>query len=456
MSQKALRRSPWVFVAVLALLATMFAGTASADKGGGGQPIDIQFLTISDWHGQLDPLFVFGEGTFGGAAVLAAYWDADRADNPNTITLTAGDAYGAAPPLSSLFDEEPTVRAMRMMGFDVDTFGNHNFDRGINHLQRMIDIAGDTPGHEPGRPFQYVSANLDNRDDNLSGVKDFVILNRSGVKVAVIGITNPEAPTLVFPGSFGTIVPTDPVAAANAARQAAEDAGADLFVAITHLGVTGFDGGGNAEGPIIDFANGVDGFDLILGDHTNVEFSAEIKGALVVENRSKGRTYARITITANRKGEVFDKSVEFVEPVSADVVPDPEIVAFLEPLRAELSELLSGVIGQSTVAIPREDECGQSSGRHCESLIGHVVTDAESDRRSGVGLPRPVLQPRYPLEFIHDRDSTAGCEVGVASWLTCYLETVPGVGPAGCLPAAKRRHGDTHVARAPKTCFRCT
>ena len=38
------------------------------------------------------------------------------------------------------------------------------------------------------------------------------------IKVAVIGVTNPEAPTLVFPGNFGTIEITDPVAAANAAR----------------------------------------------------------------------------------------------------------------------------------------------------------------------------------------------------------------------------------------------
>jgi 5'-nucleotidase len=375
MSQQARRRSHWIVVAVVALVASMLGtSNATADPGGGGQPIDIQFLTVSDWHAQLDPLFVFGEGTFGGAAELAAYWDADRAANPNTITLTAGDAYGASPPLSSFFDEEPAVRAMRMMGFDVDAFGNHNFDRGIDHLQRMIDIAGDTPGHEPGRPFQYVSANLENRDDNLSGVEDFVILNRSGVKVAVIGITNPEAPTLVFPGSFGTIDVTDPVAAAMAAREAAEDAGADLFVAITHLGIT--DPGGGAVGPIIDFANGVSGFDLILGDHTNVEFAAEINGALVVENRSRGRTYARITITANRKGVVFDKSVEFVDPISADVTPDPDIVAFLDPLRAELSELLGVVIGQSTVFIPRADDCGQSSGRTCESLIGDVVTDA--------------------------------------------------------------------------------
>ena len=264
---------------------------------------------------------------------------------------------------------------MRMMGFDVDTFGNHNFDDGIAGLQNLIDLAKRLPAAEAGEPFQYVSANLDNRDANLTSVEDFVILDRSGVKVAIIGITNPEAPTLVFPGNFGTIVPTDPVDAANAAREAAEDAGADIFVAITHLGVTGA-----AAGPLIDFANGVNGFDLILGDHTNVEFSDEINGALVVENRSRGRTYARITITTNRVGEVFAKSVVFVEPISANVTPDPEIVAFLDPLRAQLDAILSGVIGQSTVPILRSDECGQSSGRTCESLIGDVVTDAMRDR----------------------------------------------------------------------------
>ena len=342
------------------------------------QPVDLQFLTLSDWHAQLDPLSVFGEGTFGGAAELAAYFDAERAANPNTVTLTAGDAYGGAPPLSGFFDEEPAVRAMRLMGFDVDTFGNHNFDQGIAHLQRMITFAGAPPDLEPGTPFRYVSANLTGRDDNLSGVEDFVILERNGFKIAVIGVTNPEAPTLVFPGSFGTIVVTDPAVAAMAARAAAEAAGADIFVALTHLGVTST--GLPATGPIIDFATAVTGFDLILGDHTNVEFSDTINGALVVENRSRGRTYARVTMSANRSGVVFGSSVEFVEPVSDAVTPDPAIVALLDPLRAELDVLLSGVIGQSTVLIPRSDDCGQDSGRTCESLIGNVVTDAMRSR----------------------------------------------------------------------------
>ena len=69
---------------------------------------------------------------------------------------------------------------MNLMGFDVDTFGNHNFDGGTAQLQQLIDLAD----------FQYVSANLRNRDDNLTGVKDFEIFDVGGVKVGVIGITN--------------------------------------------------------------------------------------------------------------------------------------------------------------------------------------------------------------------------------------------------------------------------
>lgn len=366
-------------VAVLAALALLVAGTALAPvQAAPREPVDLRILTISDWHAQLDPLFVFGEGTFGGAAELSTYFQQEKADNPNTLIFTAGDAYGASPPLSSFFDEEPAVRAMRLMGFDADTFGNHNFDRGIAHLQQMIDIANAPAGVEPGEPFQYVSANLKNRDANLTGVKDFEIFEVGGVKVGVIGITNPDAPTLVFPGSFGTIEVTDPVPAANKAKAAAKRAGAKVLIALTHLGVSGFDPvTGEAFGPLIDFAENVGGFDLIVGDHTNVEFSGIINNALVVENRSKGRTYARIDLRVDPKnGRIIDRSAEFVDPVSAAVVPDPAVVALLDPLRTELNAILGTVIGQSTVFIPRADACGQSAGRTCESLVGNVVTDA--------------------------------------------------------------------------------
>lgn len=331
--------------------------------------VDIQLLNVSDWHGQLDPI-----SGVGGAAVISAYWQAERAANPNTLTMTAGDAVGATPPLSNFFQDEPTIRAMNLMGFDVDTFGNHNFDSGLTRLQSQIDLAD----------FQYVSANLQNRDANLSGVKDFEIFDVGGIKVGVIGITNPEAPTLVFPGSFGTIVPTDPVKAALEARGAAMDAGAQVIVVITHMGITGFDSGtGAAFGPLIDFATAVNKpgqkpkIDVIVGDHTDFQFSGDINGALVYENRSRGLTYGKATLTVDAaNGKVLSKAVAFVSPVAAAVTPDPAIVAMLQPYRDALGPIFSTVLGSSSVVIPRADSCGRADGRLCESRVGNVVTDA--------------------------------------------------------------------------------
>jgi len=362
------------FLAVLALLLSLLAaaqGIAQNDQGS----VTIQILDVSDWHAQLDPLVVGGQQV-GGAAVLSSYFKADRAANPNTLTMTAGDAFGASPPLSGFFNEEPAGLAMNLMGFDADTFGNHNFDRGISHLQQMIDLA-----LSPPRKFQYVSANLRNRDDNLTGVKDFEIFDVGGVRVAVIGITNPEAPTLVFPGRFGTIVVTDPIPAANKARAKARIAGAQLFIAITHLGVTFVDPAtGAPSGPLIDFANNVEHFDVIIGDHTDFQYQGIHNNALVVENRSKGLTYARLKLSVDPfDGRVIDRSAEFVTPFASAVTPDPAIdgpEGLLKPYRDQLTPILSTVIGNSSVRVPRSDACGQPAGRTCESLVGNLTTDA--------------------------------------------------------------------------------
>lgn len=391
-----LPRLALTILAAITFATTLVVGaqvsSAAAKAKPDRMPVTLQFLSISDWHGQLDPLDVFGVGLRGGASVISTYWQADRAANPNTVTLTGGDDFGASPPLSNFFDERPAVLAERMMGIEVSTLGNHNFDRGIEHLQQMIDLAAaPTSAATPGSPYAYVSANLKNRDDNLDGVEDFTIIEVGGVKVGVVGITNPEAPELVFPGSFGTIEPTNPYPAANKARAAAKQAGAELVVAVIHAGVRGFDSTtGEPFGELIDFANNVGGFDVIFGDHTDVQYSGVINGQLVVEARSKGRNYARTSLTIDpQNGRVVDQSVEFVEPICLSLnaatgectatpigAPDPDIEAMLAPFRAELIPILSTVIGESAVAVPRTDKCGSTQSRLCESLVGNAVTDA--------------------------------------------------------------------------------
>ena len=362
--------------------------------------VPLQFLNVSDWHAQLDPLNVAGVGNVGGAAQLSTYFKLDRMLNPNTLTITAGDAYGAAPPLSGFFEERPAVEAMNLMGFDVDTFGNHNFDRGVGHLQQMIDLA----------EFQYVSANLRNRDDNLTGVKDWEMFDVGGVKVAVVGLTNPEAPTLVFPGSFGTIEVTEPVAAANRAKSEARRAGADIILAITHMGVTHTDPAtGMQDGPLVDFAEAVSGFDVIFGDHTDMLYENVINGQLVQENRSKGATYTRTKLTFDpTTGTVFNRDAQFVTPLSAAVAPDPAIVAMLAPYRTELAAALDGVIGTATGLFPRDGV----TERLQEVAIGNITTDSMRWRygtqlalTNGGGLRAALPSSYLPMDTTLRRNS---------------------------------------------------
>lgn len=369
-----------------------------------GPTVDLQILDVSDWHGQLDPI-----GGVGGGAVLSAYFAADRARNPNTITLTAGDDFGASPPLASFFDERPAVLAERMMGIQVGTFGNHNFDRGIAHLQEMIDLAGSTDPAVPGRPYRYVSANLAHRDENLSGVEDFAIFQFRGLRVAVIGITNEEAPSLVFPGSFGTIEVTDSVAAANRAREAARRQGASVFIVITHKGVTHFDADGNPQGPLIDFANAVSGFHAIIGDHTDVQWHGTVNGQLVFENRSKGVTYSRTTLTVHRgTGQLLGWNHEFVSPVAAGVTPEPDVLAMLAPFRTDLAAAFDRKIGVATDVFVR----GGNIERRQEVAIGNLVADGMRLRygtqlalMNGGGIRAPLPSGYVPLDPTLDRSA---------------------------------------------------
>jgi len=385
------RRAVRPLVALLLPLAGLaMPGAASAAPR---IPVDIQVLNVSDFHGQLDPLSISGVGNVGGAAALSSYWAADRAANPNTLLVTAGDAVGASPPLSSFFEDVPTIRWMNYAGFDADTFGNHNFDAGLGRLQSQIDAAD----------FSYVSANLENVDANLTGVAPYEVFTLAGVKVAVIGVTNPEAPTLVTPGNFGSITVTDPAAAAQRARARAVKDGARVFVAIGHLGIEGTDPAtGMPAGPLVDFANAVDGFDLILGDHTNVQYKSVINGALVLENLSKGATYAKTTLRVDPgNGRLISATSQFVVPVASAVPADQNVVDMLAPYRAQLAAKLDVTMGIATDFLPRSG----NNERLGEAAIGDVAADALRDAygtqiafTNGGGLRSPLPSSYLPQD----------------------------------------------------------
>ena len=373
---------------LLAVALLAMAGAAVAQKPDAPAPVTIQLLNVSDWHGNVDPV-----SNTGGAWNLSARWQQDRLALP-TLTLTAGDDFGASPALSNFFNEEPAVKAERMMGIQVNTLGNHNFDRGLAHLQQMIDLAGaPTSSSAPGQPYQYVSANLKNLDGNLTGVEPVAYFNVGGAKVAVIGITNEEAPNLVLPGSFGAVEVTDGVAAANKFARIARKAKADAVIVITHKGVRGFTDG-QPTGELIDFANAVDSslIDVVIGDHTDIQFSGTVNGILVHENRSFGLTYAKTLLTVDpgqpgQAGTVTSKTVSFVTPgpsgalgsnntsctggTPAATFCDQAIVDMLVPYREQLADKLDEPVGTTTEPFKR----GGNIERRQEVPLGDLIAD---------------------------------------------------------------------------------
>jgi 5'-nucleotidase len=367
----------------LALFGLVIPAGVLAAKPAAPPPITFQILNVSDWHGNVDP--VTGVG---GAWNISERWDEDAAVYP-TLRLTAGDDYGATPPVSSFFDDVPAILAERLMGIQVGTLGNHNFDSGIEHLQDQIDLAGaPTSTSTPGDPFKYVAANLENVNANVSGIAPYQMFNVGGARVAVIGIVNEEAPSLVLPGAFGTIVITDGVAAANKyAEMARGKDKADAVVVITHKGVRNLTG--PATGELVDFADLLDPtlVDVVIGDHTDIQYSGMRNGILVHENRSYGGTYAKTVLTVQQKakgagGKVTAKSVEFVTP-SAGALSDNQtscgsltycdqaIVDMLAPYRTQLAILLDSKIGTTTEPFKR----GNNIERVQEMPIGDLVAD---------------------------------------------------------------------------------
>lgn len=347
---------------------------------------EVTLLDISDFHGQLNPLSaaaddIDAEGAVnesyavGGVAYLAPWFGRFRAEaRGETILVTAGDAVGATPPISNVFADLPTIEAMNMLSFTADSLGNHNFDAGADTMFGAL---------APAASFPYLSANLvPARADATPapGAAPFqpsLMVEIDGVQVGLIGFSNPDIPQLTRPGALDPYRVIDPTAAITAEAEALRASGAEVVIAIGHMGATG----GTIDaptGPVVDVASQLTGVDVVVADHTDFQVSAMLPNdILLVENRSKGAMFTRVRVVVNdESGEIVYRTADHHRPWTIGMTPDPELSAAIDALEADLAPILGEVIGSATQPILRADSCGMETGRTCESLIGNVITDA--------------------------------------------------------------------------------
>ena len=326
----------------------------------------IQILQYSDLHGAIET------GASFGTSLLISNFEADRKAAAATITVASGDNFGAAPPISTEFEEMPTVESMNLMKVDASTFGNHEHDRSLAHVQKVIGASD----------FKWVVANYG--DESLAALKSgeksakaYTIIKRGGINIGIVGANTPETAEVVFPGNLDykdasgakkTIQIEPGVVGINKAIVDVKAAGAEIVVVVIHQGWTE-NSDGVAQGLYNSLATRIKGAAAIFGGHSHQTFSTLIPSpsrgqapVLLGEVRNAGVEYTRSQVCI-RNGKVVGASLQHVLKsaapsintgvVSTVTAPDPAGVALIKKYKDQLSPRLDVKIGQVSAVFPR-------------------------------------------------------------------------------------------------------
>lgn len=341
-----------------------------------------QILEFSDFHGAIE-----ATSSNIGAAGLTASFNADRAKNAATFTVSAGDNIGAAPPISAFFDELSTIDSLNAMGLDASTYGNHEHDKDLSALQKVMAAS----------KFKWVVSNYSTLKPLVGGTNQatsFTVIDRGGVKVGVVGANTPETPEVTKPGNLTfsdgganvTIKISDGIKEINKAIVDAKAAGADIVVAILHDGFTQNDGD-QPSGPLIYLANNIKGAAVVFGGHTHLQYSNLEKGStyksaapIIGQVVNAGTTYNRVQVCFNASTKVvLGSTVQLVAKTeAAALTPDASVAAIVAGYKAQLSSKVDGKIGQVSATFPNNIWNGSTFKiqRSGETALGDYIADA--------------------------------------------------------------------------------
>ena len=332
---------------VLCVMACAVVGCSPADK-------QVVILFTNDTHSQIDPIAVNAKrnADMGGVERRKVLIDSLREVHPHALLVDAGDAVQGTPYFNFYAGEVETM-VMNELGYDVRTLGNHEFDNGGEALAAMlaaykgVTVSSNYQLHRPDLQAQVVPSWL---------------CDAGGVKVGFVGINvNPEG--LLFPVHARDITYLDPIAVGDSLALELRKQGANVVVALSHLGYTGEEVNTNVIDSVL--VRHTRYIDFVVGGHSHTVLSApavhaNLDGRMVAVGQT-GKSgvnlgYAIITIPADEHRGV---EVEYrLMPVDAryDNRLDADFANRLSPYRAQVDSAMSVVLGISeqtmTVARP--------------------------------------------------------------------------------------------------------
>ena len=313
-----------------------------------------------------------------------------RAENPSALLIDAGDVFSGTLYFNE-FKGQADLELMKLMDYDVMTFGNHEFDlgdtsEGHKALKEFIEKSN----------FPFVSSNVDfSKDVNLKGLfnvnvsadpKDGqiysgIIKEIDGQKVGLFGLTTAETATISSPKDVAF---TDYIKAAQTMVDEFEKQGVNKVVAVTHIGYD--------DNPMVDndllLAAAVNGIDVIVGGHSHTKLEKPI----LVEKDSSGKAkdptiivqasqysefLGALDVDFDEKGKVVGHAGKLTE--IKDQVADPAAAALLKTYSDKIDTINKaeiGVIAEEELETPRTaGDDTKPSVRKNETALGNIITD---------------------------------------------------------------------------------
>ena len=302
-------------------------------------------LHSSEHHGVALPLDQVGGIRVGGLARRATIVEEVRREGQPVLLLDSGDILiGTA--LSSWFRGEPDIRAMNLIRYDAMVAGNHDFDYGLDHLQKLVDLAD----------FPILCTNLQSERSILPCRSSFVT-RLGNVSVGVLGIVGKSN----FPDTFNRNVAkvlslVDPIVSLQAeALRLRSEFHVDLVLVITHQD-------SDEDLKILETVNGVD---VIIGGHTEGFDGLYTPGlthpvesvirpeAVYVKTHRQGQTLGRLDLTVKDGSLLYARSRN---------IP----ITHLIPVESNVQQLLF--------------EYRQQFARHATQVLGHASVRLQGDR----------------------------------------------------------------------------
>lgn len=250
---------------------------------GAGQA-HLRLMETTDLHVAVYPYDYYADAKNDtlGLARTAALIDAIRNEAGNSLLLDNGDVIQGNPMGDYIAFEKgldsaphPIIAAMNTLGYEIGTLGNHEFNYGLDFLDKALK----------GANFPFVCANLVRgalASDPLSDttyIPPYRIVekelvdgagNRQTIKLGFIGFVPPQIMTWDAGHLDGKVMTRDIVETARAYVPKMRAEGADLIIALSHSGIAA-DAGPGAENASLQVA-GVEGIDVVFTGHQHLVF----------------------------------------------------------------------------------------------------------------------------------------------------------------------------------------